>query len=102
MRFACRSKFLTASSGDDFPCATVANICGIMKVLKISSMTAFVLPGWPGFVVYFSAIVVRIVYLPFGLCVSCAAILRMVGHPPLIAPVHGGNVCHLLRMKLMA
>src|SRR4029453_19518336 len=73
MSFPFREKAETASEGVDLPWATSANICGIRKVLKISSITGVVLPGWPGFVVYFSAIVARIEYLPLGFCVSCAA-----------------------------
>ena len=87
-----RAKAETASAGVDFPCATSANICGMRYVLKISSITGVVLPGWPGFVVYFSAIVVRIVYLPFGLCESCALSWRIVLKPPLMAPVHAGKL----------
>src|SRR4029453_2289165 len=93
------AKAETASSGVAFPWATCANICGMRNVLYSSSMTGVELPGCPGFVVYFSAIVVRMVYLPFGLCGSCAESLRIVLKPPLIAPLPGGEVLLGLRRE---
>jgi hypothetical protein len=67
----------TESFALSFPWETCANICGIRYFEKTSSIAAFVVPGYPMLCVYFSAIVVRIVYLPFGLCGSAAAAYRI-------------------------
>src|SRR5207253_9426302 len=57
----CPSAALAASFADTCPCATWAAICGIRKLSKISPTAAFENPGWPAFVVYFSAIAARTV-----------------------------------------
>src|SRR5205823_4791973 len=64
--FISLSAAFAASAGVILPCATCANICGIRKVLKISSMAAFEYPGKPMLAVYLRAIVSRIRYLPLG------------------------------------
>ena len=77
MSLICAFVWLTESAALSLPCETWANICGINDVVSTSSTAAFTVPGYPMLCVYFCAIVVRTVYLPFGGCVSCAASLRI-------------------------
>src|SRR5207302_8475485 len=77
MSFTCELIDLTESAALIFPCDTCANICGMRYFENTSSIAAFVVPGYPMLCVYFSAIVVRIVYFPLGLFLSAAAAFRI-------------------------
>src|SRR5207247_8943243 len=71
--FICLSKVFAAPCGVILSWATSANIWGMRNLLKTSSTAAFEKPGCPTFVVYFWAIVVKIVYLASGLCLFFSA-----------------------------